>query len=82
MNIFKIQGALFLGLLGALSLLLGVYMAVFAETPLLGADKPFLILTGIDRLMGIYPFALGLYLCFKAKWSYEDNYNFEKKMQS
>ena len=73
MNFLKINISILLGI-SFVSLALGIYMAVAGQTPPMGADEPFLILEGIDRLMGIYPIALGLYLAFKAKWNYEDNF--------
>ena len=72
MNFLKVKVSILLGV-SFVSLALGIYMAVAGQTPPMGAGKPFLILEGIDRLMGIYPIALGLYLGFKAKWNYEDD---------
>ena len=76
MNFFKIKMTVLLGI-GFASLALGLYMAAFGQTPPTAGHPPFLILEDIDRLMGVYPFALGLYLCFKAKWYYEDNAHIE-----
>lgn len=73
MSILKQKVVVLYGLIGILCLLLGFYMAAFGEVPSVTSGESLMNLDGIDRLMGIYPFALGLLLCFKAKWRYENN---------
>ena len=73
MSFLKIKVFILL-VISFISLVLGIYMATAGQTPPMGSNEPFLILNGIDRLMGLYPIGLGLYLGFKAKWDYEDNF--------
>ena len=78
MSIFKSKIAVLLGFLGALCLLLGIYMAAMGQTPIIGGYGPFLVLEGIDRLMGLYPFGFGLLFCYEAKCQYEDELELAK----
>ena len=73
MDIFKSKTVVFFGFLGLVFLLFGLYMAVAGQVPAIGSDDPLITLEGIDRLMGIYPFALGLFFTYKAKMQHEDN---------
>ena len=65
--IFRLRSVIAFGLLGMLSVLLGIYMAIFGEVPSIIAEEAFMSLVGIDRLMCIYPIGLGLFFCVNAK---------------
>ena len=78
MSIFKLKVVGLFGLIGIACILLGIYMATVGEVPSMGGSEPIISLEGIDRFMGLYPFGLGLILCFKAKWEFEKVADMEK----